>query len=319
VSQISPPIRIVLAAAVIFLVAWMTVLKPKSDSAAPPAAPATTPAGNLATGKQAVSAPGKIVQKAQDAANTASKAGAAAAGESTTTESATGAATATKGATATSAKGTPTTLAALTGVPKPVANAIAKQKVVVLGLFDKQALDRDVRRSLAKIDRWNGRVFVKSVPLAQVGHYARITSGAQVYEAPSVVVIDRALHATLIPGFTDTVSIDQAVVDALRASGGLFTSPYLRKVNAACSSNHVAQAIQPGATRAQAADLTGFLADARPLTPPARYAALDKALVRDTVALRGALRSGSKAKAHSLDKQLSTRFHKHNLISCIDG
>src|SRR5262249_27281065 len=44
VSQISPPVRIVLAAAIIFLAAWFTVLRPKSDSAVVPVAtPVATP------------------------------------------------------------------------------------------------------------------------------------------------------------------------------------------------------------------------------------------------------------------------------------
>jgi hypothetical protein len=47
VSQISPPIRILLIGAVVFLAAWFTVLKPKDGAVAPVAtapAPAATPA-----------------------------------------------------------------------------------------------------------------------------------------------------------------------------------------------------------------------------------------------------------------------------------
>ena len=48
-SQISPPIRIVLIGAVVFLAAWFTILKPKPVTAEPvAAAPATTTAAQLA-------------------------------------------------------------------------------------------------------------------------------------------------------------------------------------------------------------------------------------------------------------------------------
>src|SRR6476646_10535944 len=69
VSQISPPIRIVLAVAALFLVAWMTVLKPKSADVS---APTPTKTGNVATGKPAVSAPGKLAEKAKSAVEDAS-------------------------------------------------------------------------------------------------------------------------------------------------------------------------------------------------------------------------------------------------------
>ena len=40
-DQISPPMRIVLAVAVVFLAAWMLVLKPKDDTSEPVATPST--------------------------------------------------------------------------------------------------------------------------------------------------------------------------------------------------------------------------------------------------------------------------------------
>jgi hypothetical protein len=349
VSQISPPIRILLAAAVIFLAAWMTVLKPKNDAAPAPAAatPATTPQGNLATGKDAVSAPGKLVQKARDAATTANEqAQAQATGDTSATTPATGAATATKGDTLTPAI-PKVDVSTLAGVPAPVVKAISQQKVVVLGILGKQAVDRDVRKALAKIDRWDGRVFVKNVALADVAKYSRVTSGAELDQSPSVVVIDRKLQATTIPGFTDTVSINQAVVDALRASGGLFTSAYLRNVNAVCSQygTHVLSIAEPSSPREirpflqhHVANLSGFIGDVRAIKAPARFKAFRTGFLADAVAMKTLIRDWSVALGKNptaarfasvtpafvkhgnvVGKRLDKRITKNHLISCIDG
>ena len=64
-SQISPPMRIVLGVAVAFLAVYMIALRPKSASA--PVPPAATPAGNVNTGKPAVTGMGKAVEAAKGA------------------------------------------------------------------------------------------------------------------------------------------------------------------------------------------------------------------------------------------------------------
>ena len=61
-SQISPPIRIVLVLAVATAALYMLFLRPKSD-VAPPAAPAP----NVQTSAPAVSKPGKAAEAAQGA------------------------------------------------------------------------------------------------------------------------------------------------------------------------------------------------------------------------------------------------------------
>ena len=69
-SQISPPIRILLVCAVAFMAAWMLFLRPKTDSGVPaastPATTATTPPVE-AGGDQATSLAGKAVEKANEA------------------------------------------------------------------------------------------------------------------------------------------------------------------------------------------------------------------------------------------------------------
>jgi hypothetical protein len=353
VSQISPPIRIVLAVAALFLVAWMTVLKPKSTD--PVTTPTPTTTGNVATGKPAVSAPGKLAEKARGAVTNASRehettiegdtaeptsetpaAGAA-------TGSATGAATATSGA-------APTTPAVgeLKGLPAPVVKAIAKQQVMVIGFFNKDAADdRAVRSSLKHVDRWNGRVFVKAAPIGKVGEWSRIAKGVDVEQSPTVVVVGRSLKATPLVGFVDTRTIDQAVVDAMRDAGGLFTSSYLRQVNKTCASASSSMFASPQARTiaeapkrlsAHAAILASFAGDLRGIKAPARYKAFKAATVADVVAIRsiysGLVKSvrsnpslpavarnlgAAQTKVDTITKRFDTRMERNHVVSCRYG
>src|SRR3954454_3763534 len=151
-SQISPPIRIVLVAAVAFLAAWMFFLRPKTEEIPPPA-PAATTAPAKQPGTTAQSAAGKAVQAAANAKATAESAAQARAGET-----ATPAATAAPGAATTTAP-TPTAAqklgvdaTALATVPAGVRKAIEARKIVVLGFFNRDALDdRATRRQLKQV------------------------------------------------------------------------------------------------------------------------------------------------------------------------
>jgi hypothetical protein len=290
VSQISPPIRIFLAIAVIFMAAWMTVLKPKDPEVG------TEPAGNVASGEPAVSAPGKVAEAVKDAI----------APSATTTDTATG----TQSGTTT--PGTPAAKAdTVSGVPKPIARAIAKDKVVAI-LFHNgtSADDRAVRAAFKKADRWSGRVHFASAPIDRVSRYSPITRGVDVNQSPTVIVIDRDLDATPLVGYVDTRSIDQAVVDALRNSGPLFTSAYLRKVNDVCmsTSNSMfavpsAQSLgdAPGTAKRHSARMSAFAADVRAVPAPARFRAFKRATVTDVSAMSAvyATWSAAIAKNHS--------------------
>jgi hypothetical protein len=346
VSQISPPIRIVLAVAALFLVAWMTVLKPKSADVPPAPAPITT--GNVATGKPAVSAPGKLAEKAKAAAESASKQAAANAGESTSTQ---GAATgsATKSATGTAKAATPAAASGdLAGVPAAVVKAISRQKVMVIGFFTaKSADDRAVRSAMLKADRWGGRVWVKAAPIGQIAAWGRIARGVDVEQSPTVVVVGRDLKATPLVGYVDTRTIDQAVVDSLRNAGGLFTSAYLREVNHTCAGASDALFAAPTArTFAQApkvlardaAILSGFVGDLRGIKAPARYKAFKAATVADAVAIRNVWASMAKtaaghpshatlaravlaadAKIAPIGKRFDKRMKANHVITCVHG
>jgi hypothetical protein len=240
VSQISPPIRIVLVAAVAFLGAYMLFLRPK-DEVVPPA----DPAPNVQSTAPAVSQPGKVAEAAQGAV-------AAADGQLKQQESVDGveageAAAGTKSST----KSAPSTTPAapekpgldLSGLPKPVAKAIRHNKVLVLLFWNnKSADDKAVHAALAHVDRWDGRVAVQSASIKKISQYGRIARGVDVEQSPTVVVVDPSLRADTLVGYVDSDTIDQAVVDALRANGSLFKDAYLRKVDKACVaySNRVA-------------------------------------------------------------------------------
>ena len=231
-SQISPPIRIVLVAAVAFLGAYMLFLRPK-DEAAPPAEPAP----NVQTNAPAVSQPGKVAEAAQGAV-------AAANGQLEQQESVDGvdageAAAGTQAGTTTKEGAQPTAAAAPTvdvkGLPKPIAKAIRKNKTLVLLFWNgKSADDKAVHKALAKVDRWDGRVYVGSAPIKQISKYGRIARGVDVEQSPTVVVADSQMRAETLVGYVDTRTIDQAVVDAFRNTDGVFTDPYLKKVDAVC-------------------------------------------------------------------------------------
>jgi hypothetical protein len=234
VSQISPPIRIVLGVAIAFLAVYMVALRPKSETPAPPP---PAPAGNVANGKPAVTGYGKAVESAKGAV-AATEAQQTTEGRNAGEVPATGK-TATKAAPAAKAAkpAAPAAPAVDTaGLPAPVAKAIQRHEVLAL-LFTnhRSADDRAVQRALRSVPRFGGSVFVHSAPLGTIARYGRITRGADVKQSPTVVVVDRKLRATTLVGYVDGVTIEQSVVDALRASGGAFAAPFLRSLNAQTS------------------------------------------------------------------------------------
>jgi hypothetical protein len=264
VSQISPPIRIVLVLAVAVMGLYMLFLRPKEEVIPPADAPVSTQQG-------AVSEPGKVKEAAQGAVEAAN-------GQLAQQESVDGvqpgetAATGTKGATAAKGGAAATEVSEeLKGLPKPVRQAIRKDKVLVLLFWNGKSVDdKAVRASLRKVDRWDGRVSVHVAPLNKISKYGRIARG----------------------GYVDTTSIDQAVVDALRGSGSLFTSSYLKAVDKVCRRHSNAMAMVPGyyATSPGKADArlaayetrgSRFVADLKAVKAPKKWQAFRAASVAD--------------------------------------
>jgi hypothetical protein len=348
VSQISLPIRIVLGVAVAFLALYMVALRPKS--AATPAPAPAAPAGNVNTGAPAQTGFGKAVQSAKsaaaatDAASAKSAAASEAAGtDSTGTGSATGSAaraangSKTPPATATSAKAT--------GLPLSVLKAVAHHQVLALLFWNpKSPDDRLVHAALKKVDRFDGAVFVHAAPISKVSRYARIARGADVEQAPTLVIVDRKLRSTNLVGYVDALAVNQAVVDALRASGGLTKSAYLKRVNGACSSIvHDMVAMPQATTVGHAPRALGsrierfgrFVRQLRATPAPSRLRGFHNTLIADAVAMQALHRSQVRALGahpslaavsnvlHSFDsrkpalgKQFKRHAAKQNLKSC---
>jgi hypothetical protein len=256
-SQISPPIRIVLVAAVAFLAAWMLFLRPKTEEIPPPAPAATAPAKQPGTTAQ--SAAGKAVQAAENAKATAESAAKARAGE---TAAQTAPATAAAKAPAAAAAKLGVDPAALASLPRDVRKALEARKIVVLGFFNRAALDdRQTRKQLEQVHRFHGRVFVHAASLEAVQRYQVITRGVDVSQTPSIVVIDRKMKAQLLTGYVDHVRVEQAIVDAMRRSDmPVVKTAYLRKVNALCGTyaGNLLVAWEPGIGDTSRSTLHGY-------------------------------------------------------------
>jgi hypothetical protein len=231
-SQISPPIRILLVCAVAFMAAWMLFLRPKTESGAPAASTPTTAAQPPVEtgGEEATSLAGKAVEKANEATaaqdaraeELAGGAGETAAAPATTNVTAAADETAPAQE---PAKGTATKLdkkeAAEGGLPLRVLEAMGDRKVVVLLFWQpKAAEDKAVRKALAGIDRHDNKVLAHATHIKRIAAYQQITRGAAVEQSPTVVVIDRKRKVESLVGYVDRQTIDQAVTDALRNSRG---------------------------------------------------------------------------------------------------
>jgi hypothetical protein len=339
--------RIALGVAIAFLAVYMVALRPKSASA--PVPPAPTPAGNVATGKPAVTGAGKAVEAAKGAV-AATEAQQTKEGQDAGVVPSTGDDTATRSAPGSKAAPRPAAPAVpaadVAGLPRPVAKAIQAHEVLAL-LFTNgvSADDRAVQRSLAAAEHRIGehKVLFRSVPLGTISRYGRITRGADVEQSPTVVVVDRQLRATNLVGYVDPLTVEQAVVDALRASGSAFGVSFLRGLNAHTSAvAHDLNALPvPGNGRQYVRYLhaanerfASFVRGVRALPAHGEWAAVKRGTVHDLLAMRsvrtGLARSLGKhpgdAKLHRLvgaartrdaraEHRFAVRAQRHHLIS----
>jgi hypothetical protein len=300
VSQISPPIRILLVLTVAVMGVYLLFLRPK-----PVEVPPSTPSGT------SVSEPGKIRDAAQDAVDASNSqlaqqesvdgvdAGEAAAGTASGTKKAQpGKAQA--GAAAAPAED-------LKGLPKPIRKAIRADKVLVI-LFSngKSYDDKAVEKALTKVNRWDGRVFVHTAPLKKISKYGRIARGVSVEQSPTVVVADRDLRAETLVGYVDHTRIDQAVVDARRNSTGIYVDAYLKKADKVCFAHSNRWDSVPffwfpsgrqADRRLARLDMiwSSFVADVKAIKAPAKWRGFHSATVADLQAYRAELHSASVA------------------------
>jgi len=78
----------------------------------------------------------------------------------------------------------------------------------------KGAEDIATRGVLRGLDRRNGKVVVRIVPISRVGQYDSITRGVRIIQAPTTIVIDRKRRTRVITGLTERQELEQAVGDA---------------------------------------------------------------------------------------------------------
>ena len=207
-SQISPPIRILLVAVIGLCAAYMLFLRPKEEAV--PAATARSrhdagpgqgperPDSSKPGARRPEGRPrrrqrlrarrrrrrrrdhrdrGRRRPRLQHGVNTNPVAGAPATGQ-------------------TSAPAAPVTKEALKRLPKDVRGAVKNRKVIVMLFYNNRSYDdRAVRRELSKVDRFGGQVFVDAHWIKSVGRYQAITGGVDVDQSPTVVVADRNLKA----------------------------------------------------------------------------------------------------------------------------
>jgi hypothetical protein len=217
VDQISPPFRIAIVAMLAVCALWFTVLKPKDAGvdtvASDPTAPGATGLSNDVTAAKGAAA-------TSDAAN--AKVQSATGGtEANATATAKPAATATaKSKSATTGKhGGTVAKAKTTDASAPLLRALDRKDTVVLLFWNRRGSDdRAVRRAVRATARHHGRVVVKAAPVAQVARYEAITSGVQVLQSPTVLVIGPDHKARAVTGFTTKSELDQVVSDTLKAA-----------------------------------------------------------------------------------------------------
>jgi hypothetical protein len=224
-SQISPPIRILLVCAVAFLAAWMLFLRPKDDAGIPAAATPATQAERPveAGGAKSDSMAGQMVEKANDTVAAQDAQAEALAGGTSGATATTPSATSAGAGEPAVAGAEPAKLtkqaAEAGGLPVRVLRGLGKRKVVVLLFWSPRAAeDKAVRKALAKVDRHDGKVMAHATHIKRIAAYGQITRGADVAQSPTVVVVDRNRKVDTLVGYVDRASIDQAVTDALRNS-----------------------------------------------------------------------------------------------------
>lgn len=215
-SQVSPPLRIALIAAIAFLGVWALFLRPQPLSPVEP--DATTPAAQSAPAGTAD--PSAAVGAASDAnaSVAAAEAKAGALEGATATSPGTGAA-APPPMIEPGASAVEPDPEAIDALPRDVARAVRRNQVVAVLFWDPQAPDdRRVRRALRSASRSDPRVFVSVAPVRHISRYAPITRGVDVAQTPTIVVVDRDLHAESLVGYVARTTIRQALSDAVRAS-----------------------------------------------------------------------------------------------------
>lgn len=226
-DQVSKPVLIALAAVLVFVVAHFTVLAPKTDSGAAPAPKAPGQQGL----ESAIGKANNAVAQSQASAKAAEQAAGQPATATSTKAKAKATAVAKPKAQAAPVKATPATKATPAATTKPAAKPLpalqpgdrsgpmlqdlADGKVVVALFYNPHASDDNaVLRAVRSANTRHGRVVLHSIPIDNVGDYSALTTGVQILQTPTVLVMGPDFKASTLVGYTDVDSINQAVFDA---------------------------------------------------------------------------------------------------------
>jgi hypothetical protein len=217
VDQISPPFRIAIVAMLAVCALWFTVLKPKDPGtdtvASDPTAPGVTGLSKDVTAAKGVAAKSDAANAEVQAATGGTEA------KTTATATAKPKADTTGEHAAVAGKNGKTAKAKTTDASAPLLRALDRKDTVVLLFWNRRGSDdRAVRRAVRATARHHGHVVVKAAPVAQVARYGAITSGVQVLQSPTVLVIGPDHKARAVTGFTTKSELDQVVSDTLKAS-----------------------------------------------------------------------------------------------------
>jgi hypothetical protein len=221
-DQISPPMRIALAVAVVFLAAYMLVLKPKDEAPAPAASTAAPAAASASDSNAAQTSLGKAVESAHGAAaatENKQNAEAAASGEATTNAPSTTQSTpSTSTTTPSTATGSAPADESLAKLPKWLQHSMDKKVVAILFTNHKAADDRRTADALKHAYRAHGDVVTRAVPLSKIADYRPVAQGVDVSQSPTLMVIDRDRQAQSLVGYSSVDTINQAIIDGLLAT-----------------------------------------------------------------------------------------------------
>jgi hypothetical protein len=215
VDQVSKPVLIVLAAVLVFAVAHFTILAPKTGSGSSSAtAPGQTGLQNsIDKANHAVGVNNAAVKAHEQAAATASGDAATATKPGATSATSTAPAKAARPA-APAKPAKPAIKLAPDDKSGPILADLDAGKVVVALFYNAHSADDNAAlRAVRATDRHHGKVIVHSIPIDAVGDYDALTTGVQILEAPTILVIGPNKKARTIVGYTEVKEVDQMVSD----------------------------------------------------------------------------------------------------------
>jgi hypothetical protein len=249
-AQISRPFQIGLAALAVFVLAWFAVLHRPGSSSSEPAPASSSPAA--ATPKPSASTPvyngaapgvagltrdiakahGAVTtseQNAQQLQNKSAQASNEAARSATSATPATASAPSSSTSTATPRKSAPVkpaasataTAAAQQAAQQAVLHKELKQGKVLLLLFwnPKATDDRSVRQAVQAVSsHQHGKVAAHVALANQVSLYGSVTRNVGVLQTPTLLVVAKQGLAVTMTGLVDQYAIEQAIVEAKKAS-----------------------------------------------------------------------------------------------------